>query len=164
MTTSAAGSLTVRTDFLATVTGRLGYAWDRLLLYAKGGGAFAHDEYRLVTTGVQTFVTLPSSTFCEANAGQFLFPGCTLFTGAQNFDFDIKQNRAGWTVGAGLEYAIAPHWTIKAEYNYMDFGNKTVGFGPFNVEVHEHLHAFKVGVNYLFNLFGKGPAPVVARY
>ena len=32
-------------NWLATVTGRLGYTWDALLLYAKGGAAFAHHEF-----------------------------------------------------------------------------------------------------------------------
>jgi outer membrane immunogenic protein len=30
---------------LSSVTGRLGYAWDRLLGYVKGGGAWERDEY-----------------------------------------------------------------------------------------------------------------------
>jgi len=33
------------TDFLTSVTGRVGYAWDRWLLYAKGGAAWAGDRY-----------------------------------------------------------------------------------------------------------------------
>ena len=40
-----------RTDFIGTVAPRVGVAWDRVLLYAKGGAAFAHDDYWL--TGVQ---------------------------------------------------------------------------------------------------------------
>jgi outer membrane immunogenic protein len=33
----------------------------------------------------------------------------------------------GWVAGAGLEYAFAPNWTIWVEYDYMGFGNSTVG-------------------------------------
>jgi outer membrane immunogenic protein len=29
---------------------------------------------------------------------------------------------AGWTVGAGLEFAIAGHWSAKAEYLFVDLG------------------------------------------
>ena len=36
---------------------------------------------------------------------------------------------AGWTVGAGLEFAIAPRWTIKAEYLYVDLGSFNCGGG-----------------------------------
>ena len=31
--------------------------------------------------------------------------------------------RAGWTAGAGVETAFAPHWTAKIEYLYVDLGN-----------------------------------------
>ena len=30
----------------------------------------------------------------------------------------------GWTVGAGLEGALAPNWTAKIEYLYMDLGRR----------------------------------------
>jgi outer membrane immunogenic protein len=33
----------------------------------------------------------------------------------------------GWVAGAGLEYAFAQNWTIRVEYDYMGFGNSTVG-------------------------------------
>ena len=36
---------------------------------------------------------------------------------------------AGWTVGAGLEFAVAPHWTLKAEYLYVDLGKFNCGVG-----------------------------------
>jgi outer membrane immunogenic protein len=42
-------SFDAKTDWLASVTGRLGYAWDRWLLYAKGGPAWAHDKYNINT-------------------------------------------------------------------------------------------------------------------
>ena len=32
---------------LASVTGRVGYAWDRFLLYVKGGGAWERDDYSM---------------------------------------------------------------------------------------------------------------------
>lgn len=36
---------TVKTDWLASATGRFGYSWDHWLAYAKGGAAWAHDKY-----------------------------------------------------------------------------------------------------------------------
>jgi opacity protein-like surface antigen len=33
------------TDFLASVTGRIGYAWDRWMVYGKGGVAIVGDRY-----------------------------------------------------------------------------------------------------------------------
>jgi len=35
-----------------------------------------------------------------------------------------EETRWGGTVGAGVEYAFAPNWSAKVEYNYMDFGTK----------------------------------------
>ncbi|WP_163202615.1 outer membrane protein, partial [Citrobacter koseri] len=32
----------------------------------------------------------------------------------------------GWTVGAGVEYAVAPQWSVRAEYLYYDLGSKSV--------------------------------------
>ncbi len=39
------GTAHAQTDWIASVTGRLGWAWDRVLLYAKGGAAWAGDKY-----------------------------------------------------------------------------------------------------------------------
>jgi len=38
-------TITENTDFLASVTGRLGYAWNNWLLYGKGGVGFAGNRY-----------------------------------------------------------------------------------------------------------------------
>lgn len=40
-------SISTRTDWTATATGRIGAAFDRLLVYGKGGVAFAHDRSTL---------------------------------------------------------------------------------------------------------------------
>jgi outer membrane immunogenic protein len=113
-----------RIDFLATATGRVGYAWDRALFYAKGGAAWAHDKFSDVTA-----VT-----------------GFTVDT--------ADRTRWGWTVGAGAEYAFAPNWTAKVEYNFMDFGKQTENFaGPlvaFRTDIDQYVHVVKVGVNYKF--------------
>jgi outer membrane immunogenic protein len=39
------GTARAKTEWLASVTGRLGWAWDRWLIYAKGGVAWAGDNY-----------------------------------------------------------------------------------------------------------------------
>ena len=43
-----------RTDFIGTMAPRLGLAWDRVLLYAKGGVAWAHDDYWLTVVPMLT--------------------------------------------------------------------------------------------------------------
>jgi outer membrane immunogenic protein len=45
-------------NWLATVTGRLGYAWDTVFLYAKGGAAFVNHEF----TGPNAFGILVSES------------------------------------------------------------------------------------------------------
>ena len=71
-----------------------------------------------------------------------------------------RYTRTGWTVGAGVEYAMTPNWTVKAEYSYYDFGTRTLG--PTYVgTIRADVHTVKLGVNYLFST---GPSAVVARY
>jgi outer membrane immunogenic protein len=75
--------------------------------------------------------------------------------------------RVGWTVGAGIEYALAPNWSIKGEYNFMDFGteNYTFNYGanPAGLverwDIGQQVHVVKFGVNYRF-----GPSAGIARY
>jgi outer membrane immunogenic protein len=58
------------------------------------------------------------------------------------------QTRTGWTVGGGLEYAFAPAWSAKIEYDYMDFGSKATTFTPGTTNINQTVNAVKVGVNY----------------
>lgn len=116
-------------DWTATATGRLGLAFDRWLVYAKGGAAWAHDRYST------NFYTFPASV-------------------------ELTNTRLGWTAGAGVEYAFAPQWSAKAEYNYMDFGSDTVSFAAGrSTTVDQQIHAVKLGVNYKF-----GGSPIIAKY
>jgi outer membrane immunogenic protein len=41
-------------------------------------------------------------------------------------DFTSNGMRAGWTGGGGLEYMFDPHWTVRVEGLYTDFGSKEV--------------------------------------
>ena len=111
--------------WLASVTGRLGYTWDRSLLYIKGGGAWEKDNYSVN-------ITAPAASVGTSTAGQ---------------------TRSGWTLGAGWEYAFQNNWTGFVEYNYYDFGSKTVSFSSTvgSINIKEHKHVVKAGLNYMFN-------------
>src|SRR5689334_18429538 len=87
---SHANLINTNTQWTSTVTGRVGAAFDRLLIYGKGGVAFAHDKDSLN----DIFGSSATATV----------------------------NRTGWTAGAGLEYAFAPNWSAKIEYDYLGFG------------------------------------------
>jgi outer membrane immunogenic protein len=59
---------------------------------------------------------------------------------------------AGWTVGGGIEFAIAGHWTAKAEYLYVDLGNVGCGIacGAATQNVSFTANLFRGGINYRF--------------
>lgn len=106
-----------KADWLATVRGRVGYAFDRWMPYFTGGLAIGD---------------------VKANV-----PG---FAGATS-------TQTGFAVGAGLEFALAPNWTAKVEYLYVDLGNFNCGancggFNPDKVDFTANI--VRGGVNYRF--------------
>ncbi len=121
-------------DTILLLTGRVGLAFDRALLYVTGGGAWVRNEFR--------------------------------YNDSFGFESSHKQNRTGWTVGAGLEYGITPNWSIAVQYNYIDLGDKDVTFFTPNVaftaQADSHIHLATARLNYRFGGFGGGP--VVGRY
>jgi outer membrane immunogenic protein len=130
-----AQSCSTRTDGLGTVTGRFGVALDRSLLYLKGGVAWAHENY--------------------ANPCAALIALCatTLATGSDT--------RIGWTIGGGIEHAFARDWTVRVEYDFVDFGTRNeafVGMPPpsppiptvLTENIRDRIQMIKVGVNYRF--------------
>ena len=68
-----------RMEYFGTVRGRIGYAWDRTLVYATGGLAYADIENSAVFFGAD---------------------GRPQFTG------NNRRTEAGYTVGAGFEHAF----------------------------------------------------------
>ena len=57
----------------------------------------------------------------------------------------------GWTVGAGVEYAFAPNWSGKVEYNFLDLGKNTFTFeGGLQEDIRQTVHTVKFGINYRF--------------
>ena len=131
---SSNGTAASRTDFIATATGRLGYTFGRLgegMVYAKGGAAWANNRYQFNGQ----VLTSPS----------FVTP----------FNFGASETRVGWTVGAGVEWAVWENWSVKLEYDYLDFGSRTVTFndplsGAANISVSQRISEVKLGVNYRF--------------
>ncbi len=142
------------TDWLASVTARVGYTpWDRWLFYVKGGAAWAGDKYTLRGFACTGGITAPP-------------PACI----ASPFDFKGSETRFGWTAGLGIEYAFWNNWSWKLEYDFYDFGKKHVTFvdqfGNFptgDAAINQRINVIKFGVNYNF-FWGKAPVPVVAKY
>ncbi len=77
----------------------------------------------------------------------------------------VDELRTGWMVGVGAEYAMSGPWSVKLEYNYMDFGKKSYNFVPVTDDpterwrVEDSIHVVKFGINYRL-----GGGAVVARY
>jgi outer membrane immunogenic protein len=63
-----------------------------------------------------------------------------------NRGFSADQTNAGWTVGAGVEFAFAPQWTAKVEYLYVDLGNVDLG----GRKTDFYSNVVRGGVNYRF--------------
>jgi outer membrane immunogenic protein len=136
-------TLGVKTKWVGTLTGRIGYAvWPQALLYFKGGGAWARIDYSDVDTAVP-YVG-------QANA-----------------------TRSGWTVGGGFEYAFLPNWSLFVEYNYIDLGSAnehlTYGCGaictfsspspytfpnPYPFNMSHNISEVLGGINYRFSWLG----------
>ena len=75
------------------------------------------------------------------------------------FPYTGLETRTGWTAGGGVEFPIAPNWSVFAEYIYIDFGSKTLtlqGYGPaagFTAPillVSHRIDTVVFGVNYRF--------------
>jgi outer membrane immunogenic protein len=93
------------------ITGRLGYALDRTLFYAKGGVAFLDANFKANYSG-QNCLTL----------------GICGRGGPSIFNYDHSDTLVGWTIGAGVEYALSPSWSLKAEYQHFDFGSMSYSY------------------------------------
>jgi outer membrane immunogenic protein len=120
-----------RTRFESSFRGRVGRSFDRSLVYLTGGLAFAqiNDHYVGIT-----------------------LPGTGLTSG-------FTDDRWGWTLGAGVDYAFADNWLARVEYRHADFGtaNNTPLFCSTCVNALERHQtteeAVRFGVAYKFSNF-----------
>jgi hemoglobin/transferrin/lactoferrin receptor protein len=129
-------------NWLATLRGRVGVAFDRFMVYGTGGLAFAGETERrtqyIGTRGPDT--TSPS------------------------FTEEDDATRVGWTIGGGGEFALTERWSLKGEYLYSRFGDESFRFadarggvgGEYDTVTGRNdsndldLHTIKIGVNYRF--------------
>jgi outer membrane immunogenic protein len=134
---SLIGGFADRTEIkaLGTATARLGYAWDRVLGYLKGGATWEHDNYEIYLVGTDLVTATASET------------------------------RGGWTAGFGAEVAFLPPVSGFVEANYYDFGRKQNSFTPtgggatFPIEISDRKVVVRGGINWRFSA-----GPVAAKY
>ena len=123
--------VTANDKWIATLAARLGVAYDRVLFYAKGGGAWVGAN-SLTITDVTTGASITGST---------------------------NNTLSGFLVGGGIEWAFTSNWTVKAEYDYIGLGNRTftVPIGApflvgdtFTTSGTNNVQMATVGINFLF--------------
>jgi outer membrane immunogenic protein len=130
----ATASVNINNRWLSTATGKLGYAWDRVLLYGKGGGAWVGTN----------------------NAGLTVNGTPTSFTS------NNSNNNFGWTAGLGVEWAFWGNWSARAEWDYIRLQNQTftvagtagtpgAPFAGDSININNRsINMFTAGVNYKF--------------
>ena len=84
------------------ITGQIGYAWNNVLFYVKGGGAVVGNKYDV-----------------------FVAPG---FIGDGTLVASNNETRWGGTVGAGLEFGFSPNWSVGIEYDHIFLDHHSVNF------------------------------------
>ena len=80
-------------------TGQVGYAWNNVLWYVKGGAAVTDDKYR----GTVTTAPFQGDVFDSAS-----------------------ETRWGGVIGTGLEFGFAPNWSVAIEYDHLFMGNRDI--------------------------------------
>ena len=152
-TTGLDSNFRSRMDFLGTVRGRIGIAFDRLLIFGTGGFAYGGTS-----NATNLFNAVGANTFSGYNSNI----------------------RTGVAYGGGVEYAIptasflnpfhSSAVTVKVEYLHYDLGTTTVlvnsnaGNGnSYGEGIRNNGNLVRAGINYKFDIGGT-PAPVVARY
>jgi outer membrane immunogenic protein len=126
-------------------TGQVGYAWDKFLLYVKGGAAVTSDRYE---------------GYLNAAFGR----------GAAGAVFDsATETRWGGVVGVGAEYALSPNWSVALEYDHLFMGTNnltlistgtigTAGVVSRVDNIRQDVDIVTARINYKFG------GPVVAKY
>ena len=87
-----------KVDAIGLLTGQVGYAWDSVLLYVKGGAAVTDNKY---------------SSFFTASGIQFN---------------SASDTRWGGAVGTGIEVSLAPSWSVGVEYDHLFMSNPNITF------------------------------------
>ena len=94
-----------KADWLDSARGRLGYTWDRFMIYGTGGAAWAKFGSSI-------------NTNC-------LVAGCGSNTVSQNTTANFSDKKLGWVAGGGVEAMLDTDWIARAEYLHYDLGSVT---------------------------------------
>ena len=125
-----------KVDALGLFTAQIGYAWNNVLWYVKGGAAVTRNKYEGVVTSTG-----------------FVFDRAT-------------ETRWGGVVGTGLEFGFAPNWSLAIEYDHLFMGDRDISMFSTAVPgaltradtIRQDVDMVTARINYRFG------GPVVARY
>jgi outer membrane immunogenic protein len=115
-------------------TGQVGYAWNNVLGYVKGGAAVTENRYDHRFTGTNVIID------------------------------SARDTRWGGTIGVGLEYGFTPNWSLGVEYNHLFMADRNLTFtnaaGVASTvdRIRQDVDLVTARINYKFG------GPVVARY
>ena len=143
-TATGCASSNTKFDELATIRGRVGYAFNTVLLYGTGGWAWSHSSTaRTVTCVVAGGGVCPGGPSPSALTGQV-----ATASGSQD----------GWVAGGGIEWGFMPSWTAKLEYQHLQFDNLTRNFAyagfptaSRRIVTNNSTDTVRVGLNYKFH-------------
>jgi outer membrane immunogenic protein len=93
----------VSTNWLATFRGRIGYSFDRTLIYVTAGVALSRISFS------------DTYTAHSPNGGV-----------NDSESISASKTKLGWTLGAGIDYALTNNWIVSAEYLHIDLGSMNV--------------------------------------
>jgi outer membrane immunogenic protein len=125
-----------RIDALGLFTGQVGYSWNNVLWYVKGGAAVTRDKYEGIVTGTG-----------------LVFDRAT-------------ETRWGGVVGTGIEFGFTPNWSLALEYDHLFMGNRDLFLYSTIVPVvlsrgetvRQDVDMVTARINYRFG------GPIVAKY
>lgn len=150
-----------------TLGGEVGYNWQlhNFVLGLEGDWDWVDASGSASATGSYVRSKLSSMATIRARAGVLLNPATLVYvTGGYawgHFDhgsnalggFTDNGGKSGWTLGGGVEYKFAPHWSVKAEALYADFGRSSVqgyyGSG-YGATFKDRVAIARVGLNFDF--------------
>src|SRR5438552_3159913 len=102
-------SATANIDWFGTLRARLGFAWDRVLIYGTGGLSYG-------------LVRLNDSAFFNGFAGDGI--SSVAFNGMSTPKNSVV--KGGWTAGGGIDYAYTNNIILSVTYMHVDLGSDTV--------------------------------------
>ena len=122
-------------DAIGLFTGQVGYAWNNVLFYVKGGAIATHDNY-------EGFITATGFVFDRAS-----------------------ETRWGGAVGAGLDFGVTQNIVVGIDYVHGFMGSRTnsfafVGNGAFSRadSIRQDIDIVTARISYKFG------GPIIAKY